>query len=723
MSGSTDFFTKNGIQVNGALIYAPGGGNQVGINTNLLNSTLTVNGTANVSGNTNIGGNIVVLGTANVSGNSAIGGALTSNNGVGVSSFYNISVQGGYFQWNRTGADGATWIVNQKGGGSGGVYLSEATIGNVLTQTAYFSQSGSTLNSNVSIIGNLNVIGTSTLGSGGITSPFNVTGSGAETDLHINSTSTNGHDYILTSGGSGGYYVGGGFGIWDNTLSVNRLSISNTGLVNIPNSLTVGALTNNFYAISAYANNSNAIYGVANSGVGVSGVANNGVGLSGVTNTGWGTYGGSTSSGTGVYGVSNTGSGVYGISNTGWGGQFTSNTGGGILVQGSNTNIAQFNASDTTLIASINSTGLIIASGKNLIVGGSISTTSGQINATSLGAISSAGVTDISLINTSLNGHSYLLEAGGTGGAYAGGGFGIYDQTAGATRLGISNTGAVSIPGSLTVSGTITGNLSGTSTNITAYTINQNLGTGNNPVFSGLNVTGDIVCYRPATPATGVIFLNQAQNRYLYYTGGNYYLPSAPLSVGGSITISGSVVNITSLQDTNSNDRIAFTNTTSTTTYRSGYNNAGWQHTFQNQAGTTAWLMGGSNVDLTFYCAGNITTYWSDQRLKELIERVDSYEGLNRVLSYNVVDFQWNEKGRSFNGKEEGERERGLIAQEVQKINSQAVVENLLHKDEDGNPYLTIHEKSLIFDLIGAVQSQQKQIEELKNRISALEAK
>lgn len=52
----------------------------------------------------------------------------------------------------------------------------------------------------------------------------------------------------------------------------------------------------------------------------------------------------------------------------------------------------------------------------------------------------------------------------------------------------------------------------------------------NNLVVSG----GDIFSYR-AGGTTGVIFLRQDSTRYLYYDGGSYFMPGAPLYVGGTI--------------------------------------------------------------------------------------------------------------------------------------------------------------------------------------------
>jgi hypothetical protein len=50
-----------------------------------------------------------------------------------------------------------------------------------------------------------------------------------------------------------------------------------------------------------------------------------------------------------------------------------------------------------------------------------------------------------------------------------------------------------------------------------------------------LATSGDITCYRSGG-TTGVIFLNSAGNRYLYYDGTNYQMPTAGLVVGGDIT-------------------------------------------------------------------------------------------------------------------------------------------------------------------------------------------
>ena len=71
----------------------------------------------------------------------------------------------------------------------------------------------------------------------------------------------------------------------------------------------------------------------------------------------------------------------------------------------------------------------------------------------------------------------------------------------------LDGSGNTSFPGTVTstfsgnLTGNVTGNCSGTSNNITAYTINQNVGSSNSPTFTGITVngsitaTGDIIAY------------------------------------------------------------------------------------------------------------------------------------------------------------------------------------------------------------------------------------
>lgn len=52
--------------------------------------------------------------------------------------------------------------------------------------------------------------------------------------------------------------------------------------------------------------------------------------------------------------------------------------------------------------------------------------------------------------------------------------------------------------------------------------------------LSGAIFTGDVTTYRPASPTTGVLYLGNQANRYIYYDGVNYTMPGANLYVNGS---------------------------------------------------------------------------------------------------------------------------------------------------------------------------------------------
>lgn len=67
---------------------------------------------------------------------------IDSAAGLRVQGGTSIVDQGGYLQWNRTNGDGATWVVNQKGLGAGGILFGEATTSNVFTEHMRITSSG-----------------------------------------------------------------------------------------------------------------------------------------------------------------------------------------------------------------------------------------------------------------------------------------------------------------------------------------------------------------------------------------------------------------------------------------------------------------------------------------------------------------------------------------------------------------------------------------------------
>jgi hypothetical protein len=107
-------------------------------------------------------------------------------------------------------------------------------------------------------------------------------------------------------------------------------------------------------------------------------------------------------------------------------------------------------------------------------------------------------------------------------------------------------------------------------------------------------------------------------------------------------------------------------------------------------------VLGGVYVTGVLTCTQLQTT--SDLNLKENIQTIEN--PLDKVLKINGVTFDW---------KENHEPSVGVIAQEVEKILPQAVTEV--------NGTKSINYNGLIGLLIEAIKDQQKQIDELKNKV------
>lgn len=101
------------------------------------------------------------------------------------------------------------------------------------------------------------------------------------------------------------------------------------------------------------------------------------------------------------------------------------------------------------------------------------------------------------------------------------------------------------------------------------------------------------------------------------------------------------------------------------------------------------------------------TTIASDARLKENVE--DLNYGLKDVLNIRPVSFDWIDK-------RDGQHDIGVIAQEIEKIIPEVVVEVDTLNSED--THKTVDYAKLTSVLIKAVQEQQQQINELKEKLN-----
>jgi len=96
-----------------------------------------------------------------------------------------------------------------------------------------------------------------------------------------------------------------------------------------------------------------------------------------------------------------------------------------------------------------------------------------------------------------------------------------------------------------------------------------------------------------------------------------------------------------------------------------------------------------------FTATGNVTAY-SDERLKSNIQTID-----------NAVDTVKKLRGVTF--EKDGQNSLGVIAQEVQKVLPELVLE--------GEEYLSVAYGNMVGLLIEAIKEQQEQIEDLKNKV------
>lgn len=107
------------------------------------------------------------------------------------------------------------------------------------------------------------------------------------------------------------------------------------------------------------------------------------------------------------------------------------------------------------------------------------------------------------------------------------------------------------------------------------------------------------------------------------------------------------------------------------------------------------------------YCEGDVEAFSSsDERLKDNISLIENC--LDKVLSIDAIDFEWNNNQSTYTGID-----IGLIAQQVEVIAPEIV-------ETRKNGYKAIKYEKIVPILIGAIQDQQKLIDEMEREIEEL---
>ena len=168
------------------------------------------------------GGNLTVSGDTSIDGNSNVGNQQIR----GIFPAPATSSQGLHFQWNRSGIDGESWIINNQGGGGAdsGIRFGKSNAQNVVTEFGRFNNSGA-----FSVEGSSTFKGASTFKAQSTfeknatvtttaNNPFQVAGDGG---LKIAAGG-------LVVGGEGGAYVSGNASI-TGSLSANHVFLESGG--------------------------------------------------------------------------------------------------------------------------------------------------------------------------------------------------------------------------------------------------------------------------------------------------------------------------------------------------------------------------------------------------------------------------------------------------------------------------------------------------------------
>ena len=127
----------------------------------------------------------------------------------------------------------------------------------------------------------------------------------------------------------------------------------------------------------------------------------------------------------------------------------------------------------------------------------------------------------------------------------------------------------------------------------------------------------------------------------------------------------------------------------------------------------------------TIAASGDITAYYSDERLKTKIENIDN--AIDKVMSLEGFIYEENKLAEELGYNNKGKRQVGVSAQQIQKVLPEAVTLAAVDMETDklsgeitsksGENYLTVKYDKIVPLLIEAIKEQQVQIDELKTKL------
>lgn len=207
-------------------IYNKNTGN-VGVGTNSPTAKLDVNGNVFIDGDKSIvdgGRDLKINGWVGVSNNANANAVIGSN-------FY-LNGTGFYYDRTHAGRGAVGMGLNYPGLGDLSLITSPGTAS--VADTAFTPNYGLVVKNSGNVgIGTTDPAVKLHVVSSADFSNTRFEGNGAETNVALKNTSSGGRSYSIISGGSGGSFSGGKFGVYDNNASVARLAIDINGNVGI----------------------------------------------------------------------------------------------------------------------------------------------------------------------------------------------------------------------------------------------------------------------------------------------------------------------------------------------------------------------------------------------------------------------------------------------------------------------------------------------------------
>lgn len=120
-----------------------------------------------------------------------------------------------------------------------------------------------------------------------------------------------------------------------------------------------------------------------------------------------------------------------------------------------------------------------------------------------------------------------------------------------------------------------------------------------------------------------------------------------------------------------------------------------------------AFYVGCANGIFSF---GDVVAYHtSDEKLKDDIVPISGC--LEKINAIDAVEFNWNENQQTYSG-----HDIGLIAQQIQEIAPEIVTKR-------SNGYLAVKYEKMVPILVGAIQDQQKIIDEMREELNEIKSK